>query len=118
MAKAHKTKFINDPDKSRLFFEVLRAIKGYTPSEISKLAEKRAKGDKRKMVSAGTIVKWFIPIKSGGTKYPQMRTCENALLAVGGSLKVVAPPEKTEEVNNTKKPKGKTIVPFVPNTLH
>lgn len=107
MAKAKTVKFVNDPQKSRLFFDCLQAIRGYTPNEISKLCKKRAKGDKRKQVSVTTIVKWFIPINKGGTKYPSSRTIENAILAVGGSITINPPAKKEEKLVVTKQTKKK-----------
>lgn len=71
----------------RLWFEILHAIAGIPATQISAKAAKRARGDKRYMVSPSTIANWR---RKGKETYPSLRTAVNALQACNVSLTDVA----------------------------
>jgi hypothetical protein len=67
------------PERDRLVFEVLHALAGKTPKEISE----------RCFVSPTTIRKWRTPLDQGGTRYPQAITLAAAAATVGLKLSLV-----------------------------
>ena len=82
------------PERDRLVFEVLRAVKGMTPGELSRRA---SYGKGFGTVSASTIRNWRVPVASGGTRYPQAATLAAVGRAVGLELRFVRSNARGEE---------------------
>lgn len=71
--------------RDREVFDVLRVIKGQTPSEVSRKCAERAlaMNDRTVYVSPGTVTKWRQRLEDGGTRWPRNRTMDAVLRAYG-----------------------------------
>ena len=72
-----------DPSYHHLTFAVLRALRGLSPTAVSRGAEEAGHS-----VSPSTIRRWRIPPAKGGTRYPQAAKLDAALSAVNCKLTV------------------------------
>ena len=80
------SKRIHRPEQDRLVFEVLRLIREMSPADVAKRA---SYGRGMGRVSAQTIRKWRLPVKDGGTRYPQAITLQAVARAAGCELRFV-----------------------------
>lgn len=72
------------PERDRMVFAVLRAIKGKSPTEA-------VKGT---YVSPSTVAKWRLRIEDGGTRYPQHHTMAAVARAAGLEFQLVPVDDK------------------------
>lgn len=74
-----KRKIVHRPERDRAMFQVLRAIRGMKPSEVSA----------RSGISPATITNWRRPVANGGTRYPQFWTLNQVAKSCGLEFKLV-----------------------------
>lgn len=91
-----KGKWIDRPERDRLAFEVLRAIRGVGAEDIARQAQKAGFS-----VSGQSVRNLRADPKTGGTRFPQSYTLQAMLAAVGKGFGVVEASE-TRTVRKTR----------------
>ena len=67
------------PERDRMVFDVLRAIRGQSPKEVAA----------RTWVSPSTIRKWRLPLESGGVRYPRHATLAAVARTAGLEFRLI-----------------------------
>lgn len=97
-----KGKWADRPERDRMAFEVLHAIRGISPQEISRKATKAGFA-----VSAQSVRNLRADPKHGGTRFPQCYTLQAMLSAIG----------KGFVFGDTEQPKQRGRIPRVKPTF-